>query len=58
MNEVKIWAENFLARDKVPWEEFITAFQNEMEPSLLDDGGLTAEKIQNATVFQLEELRA
>ena len=29
-----------------------------MEPSLLDDGGLTAEKIQNATVFQLEELRA
>jgi len=54
----KLWVENFLSHDRVSWNEFSVALQNELEAAtfLPPVERLNESHLQQATDFQLEEL--
>jgi len=55
----KIWVENFLSKDKVTWENFYSAFQNELENTqAIPETNFTENDIMNANDFQLEVFSA
>lgn len=55
----KIWVENFLSKDKVTWENFYSAFQNELENAqAIPETNFTENDIMNASDFQLEVFSA